>query len=402
MLMRRTIGAVAFLCLVAGSLLAQTEGSVPPADSLLKAFEGGGFQAKVDVLNQSTKYSPELMGGLYVSAMTFILQNYGKVKNDPLGGQLALATARLLGTTKQGEAASLLWQLFNADSDVGVREAVLTSLGQTAEGKTDVIARMNLWLATQNNLFRSGSEVELSVVAACVQTLGRLSDSASFPVLFATSLLSYPKEVIAAATLAIDDFKGKLADLLVSVMLNSPPPDKSAALSLAVASADLSPSGKALVAMAALKVALAGSPSIAEAKALDALRVAAVRELAELAWAPATTLLIQSFDVTLGRYERGALAPAELIESISSLGAMGTHEAAVRLSLYLDLVDTYVQRGRPVDPQVVLALIKSLSRLRDPVAIENLLSVQYLNYPEAVRRAAREAVDNLQSSGGRS
>jgi len=395
--MRGTIGAVAILCLLAGNAIAQTESAASPADSLKSAFESGTVDGKLAALSQSTKYSADQMEQLYVTAIDFILRNYAKVKSDPSGQKLALITAKLVGTTKLEAAASLLWQLFNADPDDAVRQTVLSSLAQTATGKTDVISRMNLWLATQDNLFRNGSEVDLPVVAACVQALGSLSDPTSFPVLFSTAQLKYPKEVAAAAAQAVDSFKGNLPDLLVSVVLNNPLGEKSVALSFAVASATLTPSEKALVAVAALKVALAGGPSAAEEKAATSLRFAAAGELAALAWAPATDLLIQNFDSTLAEYGRGTLPVEDLIESISGLGSMGTHEAAVRLSLYLDLIGTYVQRGQSVNQSVVLAVINSLSRLQDPVAIENLLSVQSLSYPDAVKRAAREAVDNLQS-----
>ena len=395
--MRWTIGAVAFFCLLSGIAVAQPESPVSPLDSLTTAFESGNIDGKLAALSQSTKYPPEQMGRLYVTAIDFILQNYPKVRNDPSGQELAQSTAKLIGGSKQERAAGLLWQLFNADTDTAVRQEALSSLARTAAGKTDVIARMNLWLATQDNLFINGSEVDLPVVASCVQTLGSLSDPASFPVLFSTAHLGYPEEVAAAAGKAIDSFKGDLADLLISVILNNPISDKGVALSLAAASSTLSPAEKALVAIAALKVALAGTPSPAYKGALASLRFAAVNELASLAWAPATDLLVQNFDAALTEYGRGALPVSDVNLSISALGSMGTHEAAVRLSLYLDLIGTHVQRGQSVNESVVLAVINSLSRLQDPVAIENLLSVQSLSYPDAVKRAAREAVDNLQS-----
>ena len=395
--MRRTLAAIVFFCLLADSAIAQSESSASPLDSLKAAFESGSIDGKLSALSQSTKYPVEQVGQLYVTAIDFILQNFPKVRDDPAGQELALTTARLIGTVKQAVVAGLLWQLFNADADTAVRQAILSSLARTATGKTDVIARMNLWLATQNNLFKNGSEVDLPVVAACVQALGSLSDPTSFPVLFLTAHLAYPKEVATTATQVIESFKGNLADLLVSVILNNPTSDKDVALSFAVASTTLTPSEKALVAVAALKVALAGAPSAADETATISLRFAAVRELAALAWAPATDLLVENFNSALSEYGRGALPVEDLVESITGLGSMGTHEAAVRLSLYLDLIGTHIQRGQSVTQSVVLAVISSLSRLQDPVAIENLLSVEYLNYPDAVKRAAREAVDNLQS-----
>ena len=74
---------------------------------------------------------------------------------------------------------------------------------------------------------------------------------------------------------------------------------------------------------------------------------------------------------------------------------MGTHEAAVRLTLYLELINSYVDNGQAYDEQVVIAVIKNLELLGDLVAFDYLLYTGYLNYSERVKQAAREALKNL-------
>lgn len=381
----------------AGGQPSKAEG--PSRATLERAIETGTIEGKLNALNEGARLSPPDRSALYLAAIDYVLANYGRIRGEGSGQELALSVARLVGTTGADSAAALLWQLFNADSTAAVREAALASLAETAKGKTEVIAKMNLWLATQDTLFKNGGTVDLPVVAACVRTLGALSDPSSFPVLFSASLVHYPKPVDGTIEEAIGSFTGNLADLLVSVILNNPLPEKRAALSFAIADRSLGSGGKGEVAMAALKLALAGPATSADETGILALRFTAVGELERLSWAPATELIVENFDQALSESDQGTLPPDRLLDSIAALGSMGTHEAAVRLSLYLDVLGTYIQSGQSVSVPVVLAVISSLKELRDPVAVENLLSVQYLGYPAAVKQAARQAVENLQALG---
>jgi hypothetical protein len=94
-------------------------------------------------------------------------------------------------------------------------------------------------------------------------------------------------------------------------------------------------------------------------------------------------------------YERGVVNKSNLLEAIACLGAMGTHEAAARLNMYLGLLNQYKENEKQVDEQIALATIKNLGQLGDSVAADNLLYAQYLGYSARVRKAAKEAFNNL-------
>ncbi len=74
---------------------------------------------------------------------------------------------------------------------------------------------------------------------------------------------------------------------------------------------------------------------------------------------------------------------------------MGTHEAAVRLTQYLVLLNSYMESGKGYDEQVMGALIESLGQLEDKVAFDDLVYTQYLGYSSSIRTAARAALDRL-------
>jgi hypothetical protein len=63
--------------------------------------------------------------------------------------------------------------------------------------------------------------------------------------------------------------------------------------------------------------------------------------------------------------------------------------------LYLDSLNKEMEKGTVPSKQVVLAVITALGGLGDKTAFDYLLYVTYLEYPEEVIAAARDALAKL-------
>jgi HEAT repeat protein len=94
-------------------------------------------------------------------------------------------------------------------------------------------------------------------------------------------------------------------------------------------------------------------------------------------------------------YAKGATSKAEFLEAIACLGAMGSTEAAQALALYLQFINAQTEQGSPFDEDVLLASIRALGELGDKAAFDYLLQIGYLQYTEAVKRAAKDALLKL-------
>ena len=121
------------------------------------------------------------------------------------------------------------------------------------------------------------------------------------------------------------------------------------------------------------------------------------RQLTSLNWAGVTDNLVKHFDSTVFELEQGLCRKVNLIEAIDALGNSGTHDAAVRLTLYLEVLNSYTENGQIVDEQLILSVIRNLGELGDNTAFDYLLYTGYLNYSGTVQRAAREALKNLKN-----
>jgi hypothetical protein len=132
-----------------------------------------------------------------------------------------------------------------------------------------------------------------------------------------------------------------------------------------------------------------------EQKIARDIRAMALKVLSDAKWLKASSLAIEHFGMSLVAFDRGVVSKSYLLEAIYGLGNMGTHESAERLTLYLELLNSYTEHGRVYDEQIVLAVLENLRLLGDKVAFANLSYTQYLNYSDVVKKAAQNAVDDL-------
>jgi hypothetical protein len=384
---------VLLLCVV--SISAQDREAL--LDNYQRSFEKAeSLEVKLKVLQDSMKTGILGMGPLYLAALECVNTKPSELTTDAILRQLALLAADLTKETGYSPATTELWKLFKFAEDPILQISVLDTLGVIAGDDQRTIANLESWLAAQNTLQQSGMTVDSNVVAAAVNALGDLKKGSSFPVLFQTKSIGYSSEMSRLAEEALYSLEGNLKDSFMAILEDGELSEKLDALSMALKSEGLPQYEKAELAEAALSIGLhTGGANAADRENARQLRLAALDALSEYRWAKATGLAIEHFNTAILEYDREIVDGSYLLETIDGLGSMGTHEAAKRLALYLELLNTYKEHGDPVEEQIVLAVIENLSKLGDKVAFANLSYVDYLDYSKTVKKKALEAIDNL-------
>jgi HEAT repeat protein len=382
--------------------------------TFLRNFEMASLDVKIQILRDAAE-RPEDLGPLYHQAVEYVLTNTTQIPADQRYQQLALIAAEQIRKRGYREARLSLWRLFETDPDTRIRLNVLNAMGVIARGDPAAIRRIVDWLNNQNTLYATGQQPDLPVIQACVEILGQLGDASSpalppsmagvdtahllsslFGALFATVNLGLAEDVTRAAQAALAGLGGNLADHLKEVIRTRPPVLKRRALQAAVRSESLPDERKGEVAEAALTVALQTVAVNAQERAvLREMRFDAARILRDHKRSEATPLAVEHFNQTLLEFDRGISDKLALIDATQFLANMGSHDAAVRLTKYLVLMNSYMEKGQGTDEQVLLALIESLGRLGDKVAFDDLIYIQYLGYSGQIKQAARQAQERL-------
>ncbi|MFP4490917.1 MAG: hypothetical protein ACLFNZ_05530 [Spirochaetaceae bacterium] len=367
--------------------------------SLLQAYQRNfvrvNLSTKIQILQDAGENEEEQMGELYVQALDFYLDNIGQLQEDATANELAKLAAQLIGENGYREGISRLWHLFENSESTDIRVTVMHAFGNLLEPEDDVRREVESWLERRNNNFREGKSVNEQVVGEAVNTLGKIGSPSSFPSLFTASMIGYSRRITENSLSALDSLEGDISGLVIDIIEEGYPDKKLRALEWAMEREDFTREELGKIASSALDIGFKRLSSQEETKKIRELRYRAAIHLTRLEWSDASSLAVQHFNQTVTEMDTGTADDQKLLEAVDLLGAMGTHEAAVRLSLYLEVVNSNVENGRKVNEQVVLAVIKNLGKLGDNVAFDHLLLVRYLDYPRRIKEAAREVLRDL-------
>jgi hypothetical protein len=389
------------LCIGIALLVAVTAAQAQDAQKILDTFRRNFAIASLDVKIQilqdaSAGKNAADMGPLFQQAVDFVLDNASLIPTDARFSQLAAIGAEQIGVVAFMPGRYSLWKLFQANADSITLGKAADALGIVGVGDAEIIGDLNRYVDAQNTLTTSGKTPDFVVLSACLRSLGKLGDPSSFPILFSSMNVGYPERIAAIARDALLAIKGDFATMLLGVIKDRPLTEKKLALQMALGSDKLTDDQKAQISELALDIGLHSGASDAAGKTtLRDMRFMAAAALAARKWSHATPLMIEHLDITIGEFDKGLVDRNHLLDAISGLGALATHDAAVRLTQYLVLINSYTEKGKAYDDQVVFTVIQNLGSLGDKVAFDDLMYTQYLSYTTAVKKAARAALDKL-------
>jgi hypothetical protein len=386
--------AFVFLAIALSSAMAQDSAAL--IETYRRNFARSSLGTKFELLKEAASYENVDMGPLYDTALLFVLNNSSLLASDATLRDMAVLCVEMLRKYRYAPAAENLWSLFRVFRDNIVRIPVLQTLGELGKGNPVILRELNSFLETQLNLHKSGAQIDTTVVDATISALGRLGDPSSFSVLFAAYTANLSRAITDRSSVAMASLQGDYASLLAEVIRRNTPLEKAAALDAGLRGDALSPEKRAELAEVALTVGVPFmSPVPGDQASVMAMRAQAARELTVRKWQKASPIAVRHFFDFLLQYNRGQVSKSNLLEAIALLGAMGSTEAAQALAQYLQIINSETEQGKTFDEQITLAVVGNLGILGDKTAFDHLLYIGYLQYPESVKRAARDALQKL-------
>ena len=128
---------------------------------------------------------------------------------------------------------------------------------------------------------------------------------------------------------------------------------------------------------------------------LISLKFEALDILNKNKWTRASNSVLTFFSNSQKDFQNGLVDEGQFVSLINSLVNISPLDAVNPLIKYLGELNMQLEYNNSVAQNVVLAVINSLGAIGDKSAFDSLLSVTYLNYPEPVLSAARQALAGL-------
>ncbi|HKL85126.1 MAG TPA: hypothetical protein VJ861_02205 [Treponemataceae bacterium] len=395
---------VFFLIALVFSQFIYAQSNDPVVLSYQRNFVRASLSTKIELINDASRIVTVNMSPLYIDAMRFVINNLQILGNDSQLMDLSTIAATKSAQYKDQTVIPILKELFVSVTDSRSRIACLNAISEMAIHNTDESPFLINWLSTALDEAENQKNIDLKTLTACVVTLGKLKNQLSFPVLFRVVISSLDSSLIKVAETAINQIDegytkqilGKIEDPNVLIMYQ--------AFNLALKKENLSPSDRGRISQAvfvAVLDILYGGKDQSSVKStsqslVSTLLQEALQELTVLKWSEASPSVVKYFYFVQSEFKTRKVSVESLLPVIHCMGSMGTNDSAQALSIFLGLLNSETEQKKTYNEQLMLAVIQALGDLGDKTAFDYLLYVGYLDYPETVKKASRDALARLQ------
>lgn len=395
---------VFFLIALVFSQFIYAQSNDPVVLSYQRNFVRASLSTKIELINDASRIVTVNMSPLYIDAMRFVINNLQILGNDSQLMDLSTIAATKSAQYKDQTVIPILKELFVSATDSRSRIACLNAISEMAINNTDESPFLINWLSTALDEAENQKNIDLKTLTACVVTLGKLKNQLSFPVLFRVVISSLDSSLIKVAETAINQIDegytkqilGKIEDPNVLIMYQ--------AFNLALKKENLSPSDRGRISQAVfistLDILYGGkdqsSVKSTSQSLVSTLLQEALQELTVLKWSEASPSVVKYFYFVQSEFKTRKVSVESLLPVIHCMGSMGTNDSAQALSIFLGLLNSETEQKKTYNEQLMLAVIQALGDLGDKTAFDYLLYVGYLDYPETVKKASRDALARLQ------
>jgi HEAT repeat protein len=365
-------------------------------------YDGAGtLEERQEVIRQIIGAAPSGAEELYVRALNQLVREYPNFRAGidlNMADRIAVLLSRALGEAGTGEAADGLWDVVqnfrNTQDTAIVRAEAIIALGKIKAQAylpqiIQILNELNSRVPDDRNTQIQNERVAYGAILA-LESYGDVSGY--LPVFFASTGW-YNNRIKNQASISLPNIAGDPTEPLTSVITGSAYGYEVKHLALRTEERSQAPdSSKAQTALAALTEGWKASTADVHLQ----LELSKMRKLA--------ISMIRRYGINdeavypqLDNSYRRGLDQQERIDTIRTLGALGTENAAALLIAYLTDLHERRQSGAltRADESLVREVIPALGQTKQAAAREILRRIQASAWPDAIKRLAQEAGQNI-------
>ncbi len=381
----QTIFTVALIFLSA-SLFSQT------SDELIKNFIKGNIEEKIQLVNAVEEVESSY-NNLWEVALDFINRNYPILSDDTDFIALARVIVQKSGESDFQMFLPQLKNLFETVDNAAIKLDLLTFFSSISVDNDEIIILINDYA---QSLLLKADENDENILYLTLEILGNFSSSSSFPVLFQAYSTSENEQIVNVAFSSLINLNSGYENYVRDLIENGTSREKYFTLRIVQNNSKNSDFFKAEMSEKALSdtIISIGDVSVVDTYTIE-LQMTAIRELVRISWTRSADLITEFYLVAKKEFEAGVLNEENFSEIIYAFTALSSGNAGMHLAEYLEELNKQQEENSAYSESIVLTVIQSLGQLGDKVAFDALLYTTYLEYPENIILAARDALVTL-------
>ena len=361
--------------------------------SYQRNFSRAGIATKLELLSGAANIPSINMTPLYRDALFFVISSHSLLGEDKQLIDIALLAMQAAASGGDASILEPVYEVFSLFTNVQVKVAAIGAIAAFSSAESEGFNFLKSWFETALDGSASGSYVNPEVMCSCLNAFATIGGSSVFPLVFRAATSSFSPAVVEEAGKTLLSFDEGFAENIKAIVSEGDPARTQAAFDFARKKDSLSSVELGEIAESVFTSMLGASGRgnlDAEPVLLSAMQV-----LTELNWYQASQAVLQYFYRIQSGYPNDKTSAEKLIPVINCLGAMGTTEVAQALSIFLGLLNSETEQKRTCNVELMLSIINALGDLGDKAAFDYLLYVGYLEYPESVKKASRDAIARL-------
>ncbi|MCR5764322.1 MAG: hypothetical protein K6G00_13155 [Treponema sp.] len=363
-------------------------------------FIKGDISQKIISLKESSGYND---CSLAMKAINFAFGSRNSIGDDSDINALMSAAVKILDlntvpSQKVPEVSSELGNIFKTFTDKEIQSAVVEKMNLFPSDNN--LSLVNAYLSEKIQKYAAipeKSDMD-EVTKSCIRFLKSHGNKTSFNLLFMADFMGIWQENKSFLEDAFGPLANNSGNEILSMFSSAKNSEKRKILQILSNNEIISIKIKGAVAEKALSdviTYMGGKSLIALSKDEVDVQILMIQLIADTKWTKSAKNATAYFDIARKEYESGYITDNEFSQIISNIASVACSSTGQVLSTYLDFLNKSMEKSDSPSEAVVLSVIKALGGLGDKTAFDYLLYVTYLNYPQYITNAARNALAQL-------
>ncbi len=356
-------------------------------------FAAANLTVKQNILNSLEKNTDEDYTILYIDALNYVQNYYELLSDNEEFLNIGILAIDKLKELKEKNAVASIRYLFSTVENERFKIVCLDALSSLIEKDESFTNYLNSLYQEGLSDLLNGKKFNIKLLIAYSKALGKFADQSSFDVLFKTLL--YPidsdlKESVENSLRNIFfDYYGELLERMKENDLEY----VYTLYSLAAENTQIENQKLGELSEEVLSFAMDNFDynSLMSKKII----LKTLPAFSKLKWNNVSKKINEFFYIAQSEWKKSNLETKELIEIINCMGDLGTIEMAQSLSIFLGVLNSKTEKTKQYDEALVLSTVTALGKLGSKVAFDYLLYIEYINYSQRIKLAARQSIQEL-------